>query len=508
MSPLARRILFWAALAVLVAAHVAVALQSLFVHRFWEDEAFNLTVPLNLLDGMGYTSDGALSGSTPTPFDPRISTGPSVLLPAAALIGLGLDPVLGARLVPLLYWGLLLAGLWVLGRRIAGPWGGLVAVAAALAFDTTGPSPIQGPADFLGEIPAAALIVWALVVLPRRAWLAGLLLGLAVQAKLIALLALPAFAIAVWALAPGTGWARILATLRRGLLPLVLVGVPTLLVELGALLALGPSGFVDHLRGIVAFVRSGGQSTQPTTVPEKLGWFADAWHVPSVVVLVVTLTSIVLIVLGARRERLDAPRLALLLAAAVGIAAFLGWWSTAAHTPLWIRHPAPGVFAFVPVLAAFTVWGARALWAPRPHPKETTGESEPSDDDDRPAPPGSPRSRALLRTLAVVGIVVVGGSTAVGAAQHGVLGLTPPTFETLPDQQAAAEPLRAWVEDTDAEWLAAQPWGSAVSMVVLSGAHVGLFDAPAMSDVPRLTFECPSAPLVESAPYVICAAPE
>src|SRR5690606_10736307 len=113
-----------------------------------------------------------------------------------------------------------------------------------------GISPIQGPADLLGEIPAAALIVWALLVLPRRAWLAGLFIGLAIQTKLIAILVLPAFAVALWVLSDGAGWARVRETLRRSWLPLLLVAVPTLLVELAGLVSLGFSGYVKHLRDL------------------------------------------------------------------------------------------------------------------------------------------------------------------------------------------------------------------------------------------------------------------
>ncbi|MBT2473840.1 hypothetical protein J7E68_04420 [Microbacterium sp. ISL-103] len=512
MSHTVRRVLFWALLTAVVVAHVGVALQSLLVLRFWEDEAFNLTVPLNLLDGLGYTSDGALSGSTLTPFDPRISTGPSVLLPAAAFIGIGIDPVIGARLVPLLYWVLLLVGLWVLGRRIAGTWAGLLAIAVPLVFDTIGaPSPIQGPADFLGEIPAAALIVWALVVLPKRAWLAGLLVGLAVQAKLIALLALPAFAVAVWALAPGTGWARIGATFRRGWLPLVMAGVPTLLVELAALIALGPAGFLDHLRGVKAFLLSGGQEQEPTTVVQKLTWFVDSWHMPGWAVVLTGLVAVALIVAGLVRARgIDRGRLALLLAASVGIAVFLGWWSTAAHTPLWIRHPAPGIFAFTPILAAFAIWGAQALWSARDDRSSGAAPAEDApdgDDGDDAHPVTARRPHPAVRVVAALAVVLIAGSTAYGVVQHGVIGVTPPTVQTLQTQRESAAPLKEWVEANDSEWLAAQPWGAAVSMVVLSGAHLGLFDAEAMRGVPRLTFQCGTEPLAQGGPYVICAAP-
>ncbi|MFK4728189.1 hypothetical protein ROT00_00720 [Agromyces mediolanus] len=490
-----RTVLFWALAAALAAAHVVVAWDSLFVARLWEDEAFNLTVPLNLLSGLGYSSDGALSGSEITPFDPRISTGPTVLLPVAALLATGLDPVVAARLVPLAFWVLLLAGLGVLGRKLGGRWAALLAVAVPLGFDTTGGfSPIQGPADLLGEIPAAALLVWALVVLPRRAWLAGLLVGLAVQAKFIAILALPAFAVAIWALSPGRRWARIGTTAKRSWLPLVLAGVPSLAVELAALLSLGPAGYVTHLRNLWYFVATGGQKGARSTVAEKLATLADAWFVPVWAVLLVALAGLALIVCGFLVERgrgRRAPGLvrATALAAAVGLAAFVGWWATAGHTPLWVRHPAVGVFAFVPVLGIVAVWGARRMLR-RAH--------------GAPAAAPAPTARSVL---AVALVAVVAAGAAAGALGH-VRHALEPRSETLTAQRAAVEPIREWVAQTGTPWLAAQPWGAAVSAIVLSGAHVGLFDAPAMDGVPRLTgAACASEALVEGTGYRVCPAP-
>ncbi|MDP3949068.1 hypothetical protein [Microbacterium sp.] len=476
----ARSIVFWVLAAALLVGHVLVAWQSLTVWRFWEDEALNLTVPRNLLAGLGYASDGALSGSTITLFDARISTGPAVLLPVAALLATGIDPVIGARLVPLAYWMLLLAGLWVLGRRIGGRWAALVAVAVPLAFTTSaGVSPIQGPADLLGEIPAAALLVWALVVLPRRAWLAGLLVGLAVQAKLIALLALPAFAIALLLLAPGTGWARIWAWVRKSLVPLLFLALPTFLFELAALLTFGFSGFIEHLRALVRFVRSGGQLGEPTTVAQKITTLAESWSLPVWAALAVAALSVVLIVGGLWVSRGSSSAvLVYVVPAAVGALAFVGWWATASHLPLWVRHPAPGVFAFFPILAAGAVWGAQRMLHARP-----------------------------LRVVSVVAAGVVLLGIGGGAAVHAVAATQAPWL-TLETQRAAVAPLKEWVEENDVEWLAAEPWGAAVAPIVLTGAHVGLFDAPAMADVPRLTgMECATAVLVDSGLFQICAAP-
>ncbi|MET0932244.1 MAG: hypothetical protein ABWX56_00910, partial [Mycetocola sp.] len=121
-------VLFWTVLSLVLVAQLWVILPGFTVMRLWEDEAFNLTVPINLLDGLGYTSDGTLSGSRLAPFDPRISTGPVVLLPVAAVLALGVDPVVGGRAVVLVFYAALLVGLWLLGRRIGGRWAGLAAI--------------------------------------------------------------------------------------------------------------------------------------------------------------------------------------------------------------------------------------------------------------------------------------------------------------------------------------------------------------------------------------------
>ncbi|GAB6859037.1 hypothetical protein [Microbacterium xylanilyticum] len=495
---------FWILLALLVIANAIVMWHSLTVLRFWEDEAFNLTVSRNLVAGLGYTSDGALSGSTLTPFDPRISTGPVVLLPVAGVLALGADPVIGARLVPLAYWVLLLIGCAVLGRRLAGRPGALVAAALPLAFNTADSvSPIQGPADLLGEIAAAALLVWALIVLPRRAWLAGLLFGLAVQAKLIALLALPAFAVALFLLTPVAPFRqRFLVALRRAVPAVLLVAVPTLLVELGALLSLGVTGYVGHLRALLAFVRSGGQHYEPTTIPQKLSTLAGSWFVPGWLVAAAVVAAAVIVVWAAVPSRRavpadDAPArrwwgrdpqlLALGFGSVVGLLAFVGWWAQASQLPLWVRHPSVGVFAFAPVLAAITVRATAALWRRR-------------------GPSGATVPVRLVTATAALLLVAVVGGGALGDVGRAVL---PSTAQPLSEQRAIAAPIGDWARSHDVSWIGAQPWGAVVPLIVLAGAHVGLADAPAMKDAPVLLGgECPSgAPVVTPAPGVnLCPA--
>ncbi|MGB4137217.1 MAG: hypothetical protein WA971_11680, partial [Microbacterium sp.] len=352
---------------------------------------------------------------------------------------------------------------------------------------TTGVSPIQGPADLLGEIAAAALIVRALIALPRRAWLAGLLVGLAVQAKMIALIALPAFAVALWVWAPGRGWARIRETLRRSWPPLLLAAVPTLLFELAALIGMRGDYWPRHVRETAWFLRTGGQHVEPSSPLQKLQTLLDSWFVPWWLALLSGILVLGLAVVGLRVTRMrttdsldDLERRSVLGYAAASIAGgavYVVWWCASLHTPLWVRHPSPGLFAFFPIVAIVACWGARRLWTQR-----------------------------SWRTPVLTAVVVVSVTAGLGVAGH-VDRVTHPR-QTLAAQRAAVEPIRAWVRETGTEWLAAWPWGEAVSAAVLSGAHVGLDDAPAMDAVPRLTsLPCETEVLVDAGAFRVCAAP-
>lgn len=481
-----RSVAFWIIAVALVVAHGIVLWQSVAATRVWEDEAFNLTVPVNLLSGLGYTSDGTLSGSELVPFDARISTGPVVLLPIAAVLATGVDLVVGARLVPAAFFIALLAALALLGHRIGGRWAALVALTVPLAFTAAAlPSPIQGPADVLGEVPAAALLAWGLVALRKRPWLAGLLVGLALQAKYISLLALPAFVVAVLVLQYRETWLR---RLRALIVPALFVAVPTVVIEIYALISLGPAAFVDHLRATRDFIRSGGQVAH-TTLPEKLTTLAASWHLPAGVVIAAVIVAIVVLVAGLllrfpprRTDRFWAsvvgdPRAHLAVAAVLGFGAFVGWWSTAGHLPLWVRHPAPGILAFAPVLVACLVPALRQLW----------------------------RSGVTARAASAVVTVALVACLAVPAASAVITALSRDGAE-LAQQRTQAAAIAA----LDADWVATH-WGGLVAVVVMSGSHVGLLDAPPenIAGYPRLELGgaelCgETAPLAEAPGIVVC----
>ena len=303
-------VLFWIAVAGVVIANLFILVPAFTTVRLWEDEAFNLTVPLNLLRGRGYASDGTLSGSTLTLFDVRTSTGPVMLLPVAALIALGIEAVLAGRIVGLLGWVLLLGSLWFVGRRLGGKWIGLVAAAVPLAYAADPlPSPIQTPVDVLGEVTAAGLLVCALVVLHKRPWLAGLLVGLAIQTKFIALLAVPAFALAALLDAPGPLlMTRVRATLPRVLGAAAFAAAPTLVYEVIKFVALGPEAGVENVLHFAGFLLGGGQLGYSVSPIDKLTVLMNAWHLPWWVVLAIVVVGLVLAVIGARAVLRD-PRL-------------------------------------------------------------------------------------------------------------------------------------------------------------------------------------------------------
>jgi hypothetical protein len=148
------------------------------------------------------------------------------------------------------------------------------------------------------------------------------------------------------------------------------------------------------------------------------------------------------------------------------------------HTPVWIRHPSPGLFTFVPVLAAYLVLALRVL-------SRTRGSW------------GRVASATGAAALAVVLTLQLGGHLADALGAPG---------ETLADQQKAA----ADVSRLNEEWLAGR-WGDTVSITVLSGAHAALADAPHVEGVPRIWARRDATmcgkQLLVTGRYMVCEAP-
>lgn len=503
---LAPQLLFWGLFAAVAVAQLLVVIPGITMMRLWEDEAFNLTVPVNLLAGLGYTSDGTLSGSQLTPFDPRISTGPVVLLPIAAVLGLGGDLAYGSRSVMLVFYLALLVGLWVLGNRIGrdvaawnsrelevpevagagvaarrvGRWAGLAAVSVPLGLNTwESGSPIQSPVDVLGEVPTAALLVWALYFALSRPWLAGLLVGLAMQAKTIGLLGAPAIALAVFLAWPGRFGARFWRVVRCGLFALM----PLLAFEAAKLLTLGPAGYAQNTYRVLGFLLSGGQHVDPVAPGDKLNALFGLWFAPELVVVLLVIVALVVAVLVWLRARsipadlgdqahsaevvpdggwrsLSDSRV-LFAASLLGLATWAGWWMVSSHTPIWIRHPSPGLFAFVPLLAAALVGAIGLLWHDR-----------------------SRRSAVWVwasRSAAAVASVALFLALALNLQGHLNIANESRYGESLSAQRAAAAEIA-----TLGEPVFASSWGPEVAITVLAGSQAALSDAPGFAGTPRI----------------------
>ncbi|MDW7968584.1 MAG: hypothetical protein RMI39_10750, partial [Thermoanaerobaculum sp.] len=167
------------------------------------DEGANLEVVSNAASGVGYASHGThrldmwwsakpiyakLLGTNPPSvyrpepwfFDPRITTGPSVLLPLSLVWFVFPGNLLLLRLITVGFLVLFLVALW---RLSAGQerW---------LTFAAAGSITLTyrfGPAVTLGDLAAVAYLAWGTILLLRtRTFWAGILFGLAVLAKLVA----------------------------------------------------------------------------------------------------------------------------------------------------------------------------------------------------------------------------------------------------------------------------------------------------------------------------------
>ena len=480
------RIFFAGSAAVVILGHLTLLAAGLTVTRLWEDEAYNLTVGLNLVGGNGYASDGILSAGRLDPFDYRISTGPAVLLPVSLALATGIDPVIGARTVMACFYLLLLAVLYLLGHRAAGRWGGLLAAAMPLTFNTMQqPSPLQGPTDILWEVPAALFLGTFLLLFRRHPAWAGLAIGLAFESKMLAVLVVPVAVLATVFVprgaSPGARVRRVLTFSASAL-------GPVLLFELAKLVSLGSDRYVASTRDLFYFLRSGGQSGFSVSPWEKVLTVFSSWSLPwAVAALVVAVWGAVVVLAKARRAADRGSAVGGDLLVPLGfLAVWLMWWGISTTQPAWIRHPSPALLVAVPVLAAHGLAAWNQLRAGHP--------------DRWPALP-----------VAVGGISV--GLFLFSAGAHLWTVYTP--RETLQAQRAVAATIRTIPGAELRGW-----WGSFAPIALLADKRAVLVEndpvssspilvnggADAGPDVARARAEvwCGDA-LVHVASYLVCA---
>lgn len=287
----------------------------------------------------------------------------------AATLALVQLPVEVARVVVLPFHALLLASLFVLGRRAAGRWAGFGAMLAVLALDlrADGVDPVYGPPTAEGGWIAAALIALAFVLLPRRRAAAALLVGTASGFFPVALLALPAFLLAIAVFPPpggrGAAWRAIgaFAGLWAG---------PAIALQLIWLARLGPAGWTARAEGFTAELRP------HAIVPwlEQMRILFAAWHFDPLVT--VTLASFLFVAAGTgvvryflvprRGEAGPAPLRVLqrlpveFWAAGLCILICSLWWGLSGDTAI-IDPNLPMLAAATPLITAMAYRGAKWL---------------------------------------------------------------------------------------------------------------------------------------------------
>lgn len=398
------------------------------------DDAFIANVAKNLAEGHGYSA----SYYGLHPFHLEITTGPTVVLPAAALIRL-----LGNHYwVPTLAYTLIVAValielLAMLSRRLGAREFGTAAFLIAYGLFAFGAQEI----GLLGELPAALLTAIAALLLTRgdewREAAAGFLLGLAMLAKAVAALALPTFVVAIltlpifharrrraavvflasmtapiaafelWKFAAVGSLGNWMALMAAEVLDVVgpnapLSGSATVVAALSS-----PRVLVDNaMRNLTPLLAWWGGTRNPIIAPI---WFGG--RLPALLAAAAILLAFIV---GVRSRRDDGDATAStagLLLIGAGVTSFL-WWLALAPMG-WPRHAMPGLIRALTgtaiVIAAAGPRHRRAaavsafllVIALAPNAFELRDPVNPiSDmvDDIRHGPERTPRLRALLQT--------------------------------------------------------------------------------------------------------------
>jgi hypothetical protein len=164
-------------------------IRKIVTEPMYYDDSFNANAPKNLAMGFGYST----SYHDIVPFDLDVTTGPVVLLPSAALIRLlGNQYWVPQLSITLSIWATLVLVLIVLRPYLTQSEFGLATTLIAFGLML-----FPDGLGLLGEVPAALLACASLLVLcgifqgMRTVMVAGLLVGLAIETKLIAALAMP-----------------------------------------------------------------------------------------------------------------------------------------------------------------------------------------------------------------------------------------------------------------------------------------------------------------------------
>ena len=302
------------------------------------DEGWNLTVIRNFAEGQGYTTTGLHQWTWSRSFDPVASTGPTLLIPGSGAWWLSGGSLEFARVVPIGFFFLLVISLAVLFGRIAGAWGAFFAAASPLLLsvskaDISTVSLVPG--RFVGEIAATAcLVLMALLLASSRPLLAGVVGGLAIQAKIHFLLPVGVLGIAWLVLAWSVGRRPKLGTLG---LTIGGVAIPLLAFEVFRFAQLGQVGYLSSVKEQVAWLI--GQGTAPDGEPfllsagRRLGGLLSVYSLGGAIILVACIGVVMVLNLarlhvGTQRRASESLSRALssIVALSVAASSIFIWW--------------------------------------------------------------------------------------------------------------------------------------------------------------------------------------
>ncbi len=321
------------------------------------DEGYHLQIPLSLVTHGQYASTRDGGGV----FDPYVSPGPTVMLPAAASFSLFGTGLVQARVVMLIYFAAFLALVWLVSKRL---FGGIVAP-LAIVVAACAPSAFVHGATVLGEVPALAFLMGAVLALSQRRFrMAGMLLGLAALTKFVFFLALvPVALLAAIEMASVPHGLRSRAG-KPYLVTGALAFVPAILWEAVQLGVLGLPAYFENKYLFVSFLmgNSGaGQLAQGAShLAARMATLNESFGRQGLLVLAAAAAAVGLGVAEqrARRER-DSDRAARSAATFLlfYVITHMVWWLLSPNMGFW-RYAFPGYAAAAPFVAGAFVWFA------------------------------------------------------------------------------------------------------------------------------------------------------
>jgi hypothetical protein len=365
--------LFWDVALVYFPALFALAVQviTVFTEPLNHDEAFNLQVSLNVALGNGYqTWYGG-----PHPLDLRITTGPTVLLPAAAVLRVLPPTAEAGRLVMTLFFVAFLVTVYYFGKLLL-PRQHRLFFLVSIFFLLGIPTFNQHCTFVLGEVPSITFYLLGLIAIapseggPRTWSFAGFCFGLAVLTKISLLLCFPILLITLGMVCYPRGLVTVVAAVG-----LCTVGsaLPLLVWHGYKLSMLGWPLYQRVFSESVAFAQLHGSGAESvpfafgnfgTRVPAHLAVLSGAFGRQPVVIGVALLVVLsCAIALWLRHGR---PPLGF---AIIGSASLLSFWWLAVSDWNLYRHSVPG-YVFVALTCAYILAKgasvlAQAPWAER-----------------------------------------------------------------------------------------------------------------------------------------------